>query len=298
VTHPFRFGVVAAQARSGDDWIEKARRVESMGYATLLTPDGLRHTLAPLPALSAAAGATRSLRLGTYVINNDYRNPVLLAKETATLDVLCGGRFELGIGVGRPAAAEDNRMLGIAFDAGGTRVARLQESLTLLKALWSGQAVTATGPHYGGANAEISPLPTQQPRPPILVAGGKRRLLELAAREADIIALGVAPTEPEAGIAERVAWIREAAGARFEQLELNLNLMAVGNQVPRWIAVQMGLTAEGLARSAAASVVMGTIDTMCATLERRRESLGISYVVVSDELMEAFAPVVARLTGR
>lgn len=269
-----------------------------MGYATLLTPDGLRYTLAPLPALTAAAGATRSLRLGTYVINNDYRNPVLLAKETATLDVLCGGRFELGIGVGRPAAAEDNRMLGIAFDPGGARVARLQESLTLLKALWSGQAVTATGPHYGGANAEISPLPTQRPRPPILVAGGRRRLLELAAREADIIALGVAPTEPEAGIAERVAWIREAAGARFERLELNLNLMAVGNQVPRWIAVQMGLTAEGLARSAAASAVLGTTDEMCATLERRRESLGISYIVVSDELMEALAPVVARLTGR
>src|SRR2546428_1110465 len=280
--HPFRFGVVAAQARSGEEWAAKARRVESLGYATVGTPDGLRHTLAPLPALTAAAMATRSLRLTTYVIANDFRNPVLLAKEAATLDVLSGGRFELGVGVGRPAAAEDNRMLGLPFDPGAVRVARLEELLQLLKALLSGQPATATGSHYAVANAEISPRPMQQPRPPILVAGGKRRLLELAAREADIIALGIAPLEGEPKVAELVGWIREAAGPRFDQLELNINLMAVGQQVPRWIAGQMGLTAEGLARAGAASALMGTTDEMCETLLRRRESLGISYVMVSD----------------
>jgi probable F420-dependent oxidoreductase len=167
--------VVATQARSGEEWAEKARRIESMGYATLLTPDGLKYTLAPLPALTAAAMATRTLRVGTYVIASDFRNPVLLAKEAATVDVLSGGRFELGIGVGRPAAAEDNRMLGIPFDSGAVRVARLAESLALLKALLSGQTASAAGPHYAVANAEISPRPVQQPRPPILVAGSKRR---------------------------------------------------------------------------------------------------------------------------
>jgi probable F420-dependent oxidoreductase len=172
--------VVAAQARSGEEWADKARRVESMGYATLLTPDGLQYTLAPLPALMAAAMATRTLRVGTYVIANDFRNPVLLAKEAATLDVLSGGRFELGIGVGRPAAAEDNRMLGIPFDSGAVRVARLAESLALIKALLSGQTVTATGPHYSAANAQVSPRPLQQPRPPILVGASKRRLLQRA----------------------------------------------------------------------------------------------------------------------
>ena len=231
--HPFRFGVVAGGARSGEEWTEKARRVESMGYATLLTPDGLQHTLAPLPALTAAATATRSLRVGTYVIANDYRNPVLLAKEVATVDLLSGGRFELGIGVGRPAAVDDNRMLGMAFDSGALRVARLAESLAVLKALLSGQSASAPGPHYAIENAEVSPRPMQQPRPPVLVAASKRRLLELAAREAEIIALGIAPTEPESGVAERTGWIREAAGPRFEQIELNLNLMAVGERVPR-----------------------------------------------------------------
>src|ERR1700730_857712 len=237
----FRFGVVAAGARSGEEWAEKARRIESMGYATVLTPDGLKYTLAPLPALTAAAMATRSLRVGTYVIANDFRNPVMLAKEAATVDLLSGGRFELGIGVGRPDAAEDNRGLGIAFASGAVRVARLAESLTLLKALLSGQTATATGPHYAASSAGISPRPVQQPRPPILVGASRRRLLGLAAREADIIALGIAPTEPEAGVTERIGWIREAAGSRFDQLELNLSLMAVGQQVPNWISRQSGL---------------------------------------------------------
>ena len=295
---PFRFGVVAAQARSGEEWAEKARRIESMGYAILLMPDGLNYTLAPLPALTAAAIVTRTLRVGTYVIASDFRNPVLLAKEAATVDVLSGGRFELGIGVGRPAAAEDNRMLGIPFDPGAERVARLAESLALLKALLSGQPATATGPHYAAAAAKISPRPVQQPRPPILVAGSKRKLLELAAREADIIALGIAPTEPEAGVVERIGWIRDAAGSRFDQLEINLSLMAVGQQVPRYVTSQMGLTAESLARSGAIAALTGTTDEMVETLQRRRESLGISYIVVGDELMDGLAPVVERLAGR
>ena len=290
--------MVAASARSGEEWAEKARRIESTGYATLLVPDGLRYTLAPLPALTAAAMATRTLRVGTYVIANDYRNPVQLAKDVATVDLLSGGRFELGIGAGRPDAAEDNRMLGIPFDSGAVRVERLAESIALLKALLSGETGTATGPRYAAANAQISPRPVQQPRPPILVAAGKRRLLELAAREADIIALGIPPTEPEAGVAERIAWIREAAGSRFDQIELNLNLMAVGQQVPRYVAMQMNLTAEGLARAGAAAALTGTTDEMVDTLQRRREKFGISYLAVSDELMEALAPVVERLAGR
>jgi probable F420-dependent oxidoreductase len=296
--HPFRFGVVAATARSGEEWANKARRIEELGYETLVVPDGLRYTLAPLPALSVAAAVTRALRIGTYVIANDMRNPVLLAKEAATLDVLSGGRFELGIGAGRPAAEEDSRMLGIAFEAGGIRVARLAESLAIIKSLLAGELASATGPHYQVANAQISPPPVQKPRPPILVAGSGKQLLSLAAREADIVALGIPPEEPEGPVAERIGWLRAAAGARFDQLELNLNLMAVGQQVPRYIASQLGYTAEGLAQMGAVGALVGTTDEMCDTLQRRRESLGISYIMVSDELMEALAPVVERLAGQ
>jgi probable F420-dependent oxidoreductase len=295
---PFRFGVVAAQAPSGREWAAKARRMESMGYSTLLMPDGVRHTLAPLPALAAAAAATSSLRVGTYVLANDFRNPVLLAKEAATVDVVSDGRFELGLGAGRPGAVDDNRMLGLPFGSGGERVAALAESLRLIKALLAGETATATGPRYAAEAAEISPRPVQQPRPPILVAGSGRRLLSLAAREADIVALGVAPTEPEAGVAERIAWLREAAGPRFGELELNMTLMAVGDQVPVWVSRQLGLTAEALASSGAVSVLFGSVDEMCETLLRRREALGVSYVAVSDEMMKALAPVVERLAGR
>ncbi|MGH7912692.1 MAG: LLM class flavin-dependent oxidoreductase [Candidatus Dormibacteraceae bacterium] len=186
-THPFRFGVVAALARTGEEWAEKARRVESLGYSTLVVPDGLRYTLAPLTALAAAAAATRTLRIGTYVLANDFRNPVLLAKEAATLDLLSDGRFELGLGVGRPAAAEDNRMMGLAFDSGGVRVSRLAEALPVLKGLLRGEPASAGGPHYAVTGAEISPRAAQRPRPPILVAGAGRRMLSLAAREAEIV---------------------------------------------------------------------------------------------------------------
>ena len=160
---PFRFGVVAAQARSGEEWVAKARRIEALGYATLVIPDNIQHTLAPLPALAVAAAATRTLRVGTYVLANDYRNPVMLAKEAATLDLLSGGRFELGIGAGRPTAAAENHMLGIPFDAGGVRLARLAESLAIIKPLLAGQRVSATGAHYAAADARSPHSPSSSP---------------------------------------------------------------------------------------------------------------------------------------
>ncbi|HEV7662167.1 MAG TPA: TIGR03621 family F420-dependent LLM class oxidoreductase [Chloroflexota bacterium] len=283
-TRPFRFGVVAAQARSGDDWQAKARRVEALGYATLVVPDGLRYILAPLPALAVAAAATQTLRVGTYVIDNDFRNPVLLAKDAATIDFLSNGRFELGLGAGRPDAAEDNQLLGIPFESGAARLARLAAALQAIKNAWS-------------ESSPLSPRPAQRPRPPILVAASGKQMLALAAREADIIALGTAPTATEDDVLQKIVLIREAAGQRFDGIELNLNLMAVADQVPQHISRRMNLTAQALADAGAASAVVGTTEQMCETLQARRERLGVSYIMVADELMEAFAPVVQRLSG-
>jgi probable F420-dependent oxidoreductase len=264
----------------------------------LVLPDNLRYTLPPLPALAMAAAATRSLRLGTYVLANDLRHPVLLAKDIATLDLLSGGRVELGIGAGRPDAAAENRMLGLPFDSGAVRVARLAESLAILKQLLSGQRPAGDDAYYRSAEAEVSPLPAQQPRVPILVAGSGRQMLRLAAREADVIAFALPPYAQEATVAERIGWIRDAAGDRFPEIEFNVNLMAVGDQVPRQVAARMGLTAKDLAERGSVAAVTGTTDDMCAQLVQRRERLGISYVLVSDELMEPFAPVVVRLRGQ
>jgi probable F420-dependent oxidoreductase len=296
---PFRFGVVTATAPSAEAWSARAQRIESLGYTNLVMPDTMRYTLAPLPALAVAAAATRSLRLGTYVLANDIRHPVPLAKDVATLDLLSGGRFELGIGAGRPDAAAENRMLGLAFDSGSVRIARLAESLKILKALLAGQRPPRSSAYYPGAEeAEISPPALQQPHVPVLIAGSGRQMLRLAAREADIIALGLQPDANATQVTQRIDWIREAAGERFADIELNMNLMAVGNQVPRQVAMRMQLSAEDLTERGSVSAVTGSLEEMCDKLRQRREQLGISYFLVSDELMEAFAPVVEQLSGR
>jgi probable F420-dependent oxidoreductase len=296
-TKPFRFGVVAAAAASGDEWIAAARRAEDLGYAILLVPDNLQYTLAPFPALAAAAAGTRSLRIGTYVLANDYRHPVLLAKDAATLDVISGGRFELGIGAGRPSAAADNAMLGLPFDAGSARARRLAEALQILRPLLGGERVNMDGGAYAVNDAAIAPLPFQRPLP-LLVAAGRRRMLALAAQQADIVALGLPPETTGEQMVRVIGWIREAAGERFARLELNLNLMAVGGQVPAYLAATLGRGAEALARSDALSVLRGATEEMCERLHRVRDEFGISYIAVSDELAGGLAPVVARLRGR
>ncbi|HXM54845.1 MAG TPA: TIGR03621 family F420-dependent LLM class oxidoreductase [Candidatus Dormibacteraeota bacterium] len=279
---PFRFGVVAAQARSGQEWVEKGRRAEALGYATLVMPDTLGQTLTPIPALGVLAGATGTLRLGTYVLANDFRNPVLLAREAAALDHLSSGRFELGLGAGRPGVEGDYAKLGIPFESGGVRVSRLAEAVGVIKGLL-----------HGG---DVFPRPVQERLPIVLAASGPR-LLALAAREADVVAIGATPQEGEAGVRERVARLREAAPDRFDQLELNMNLVAVGDRLHP-AAARMGGDLEQLARSGSPMVLTGSQDRMAEQLLRTRESLGISYVTVADLFMDAFAPVAERLAGR
>lgn len=301
VSRPFRFGVLAAQASSADEWAGRARRAESLGYAIMLVPDTVGPTLSPMPALAIAAAATHSLRVGTYVLANDLRHPVQVARESATLDLLSGGRFELGLGAGR--SAEDYRRLGLPFESGGVRLERLAEALGIVKAFLSGRRVDAAGPHYTVASVEPFPRPAQQARPPILLAGSGRRLLSLAAREADIIALGARPDASQ-DIQERIAWVRQAAGERFDRLELNLNLLAAipsAAPVPPSVVQRLawlGVDLDRLTRSGSPFVLTGTPGTMCDQLLERRETLGISYVTVPDDLMELLAPVVERLAGR
>jgi probable F420-dependent oxidoreductase len=296
-TRKFRFGVVTGQQRSAQDLVDTARRAEDLGFATLVMPDTLQYSLSPFAALAAAAAATRSLRVGTYVIANDYRHPVMLAKEAATLDFLSGGRLELGLGAGRPTAAADNAMLGLTFDSGAVRVERLTESLTILKRLFAGESVDFAGKYYTTTRATLMPIPIQS-RVPILIAAGQRRLLTLAAREADAIGLAVQPQETQANVAERIDWIRAAAGERFSDIAININLMAVGGRVPRQIEMGLGAdAARQLAESDATPVLKGTLEQMCDRLEWLRGSLSINYVLVADQLMDALAPAVSRLAG-
>lgn len=282
---PFRFGVVAAQARSADEWAATARHAEDLGFSTLLMPDTVGPTLSPLTALAWVAARTQRLRLGTYVLACDFRNPLLVARDAATLDLLSGGRVELGLGVGRPNAGADYARLGLTFESGGVRVGRLAAALTTIRDHWQG--------------GEVYPGPVQRPGPPILVAASGPRLLALAAQQADTIALAARPHEPEAAVAERVARVREAAPHRAGGIELNLNLAAVGSQLDPQARAHLGaVDLEDLARAGSPVVLLGSPDAMCDELVRRREVLGVSYVSVPASSMDVFAPVVARLAGR
>ena len=309
---PFRFGVNVRTAASQAEWADKARKVEALGYAVLLVPDHLAELLAPLPALAAAAAATTRLRVGTAVLNNDFRHPALLAREAATLDVLSDGRLELGLGAGHMQS--EYEQAGLAFDPGATRVERLGEAVVILKRLLEGESVTFAGRHYRVTGHSIHPRPVQRPRPPVFIGGNAPRLLTLAAREADIVGLtGIAfrhgGKEPDvsdfraAVVDERVRLVRETAADRFDRLELTALVQRVVVTDDRRKAAEelatgrwARLTPDEILASPFALV--GTADQMVDDLRARRERWGISYVMTHEPFMNALAPVVARLAGR
>ena len=183
----YRFGVNVGPSRSRAEWTQKARKIEDLGYSTLTVPDHLSGFFAPMPALITTAEATKNLRVGTNVLNNDFRHPVLVAREAATVDLLTEGRFELGLGAGHMQS--EYNQAGLNFDAGGIRVERLAEAVVLIKRLLKGEQVTLAGHYYRVTGHTIYPFPVQRPHPPILVGGNGSTLLGLAAREADIVGL-------------------------------------------------------------------------------------------------------------
>src|SRR6266567_3642759 len=226
---PFRFGVITESAPSREHWATLVRKAEDLGYATFLLADHFVNEFPPLVALMAAADATKTLRVGSFVFDNDFRHPALLAKEIATLDLLSGGRFELGIGAGwhRP----EYEQTGLPFDRAGVRINRLQEALSIIKQFFTQESVTFAGNHYTLTDLKAFPKPLQRPYPPILMGGGGKRLLTLAGQEADIIGLHLkvnddgtvdASERTEAALAQKVEWVRQAAGERLATVELNI----------------------------------------------------------------------------
>jgi probable F420-dependent oxidoreductase len=304
--HAFRFAVHTSSGDSGEAWMHTARRAEELGYAALLVPDHLGRQLAPIAALAAAAAATNRLRIGAYVFANDFRHPLMLAREAATLDLLSNGRFELGLGAGW--RTDDYRQLGLAYDPPGRRIDRLAEAVPLVKRLLAGERVTHHGAHYRLDGAVVAPAPVQRPVP-VIMGGGGRRMLRLAAREADIVGL-IPQFSPrgrptwtdatESAAARKVAIIRDAAGARFERLVLDLFIADAG-MVGSGAALQSSIAAAGkgalagLVRSP--YVLYGTLGQLRERLERRRERTGISAYSIPGRAMEAMAPLVDALAG-
>lgn len=305
---PFRFAVFAYEAESAKDWAEKARQAEALGYATLVMPDHLFDQLTPVPALATAAAVTTTLRVGSIVFANDYRQPALLAKEVATLDLLSDGRFEFGLGAGW--YQKEYEQTGIRFDPFGTRIARMEEALRIMRLLWGEGPVHFQGEHYTVAGLEGLPKPVQKPYPPLFLGGSGPRMLRLAGREADIVGILPRPLPggghdwlagtPEAQ-AEQIAWVREGAGDRFDRIELSaVGFRAVISERPAEVAATLapryGITPEQLLASP--DFLIGSANDIVERLLERRERLGISYIEIDDRDAAAFAPVVARLAGR
>jgi probable F420-dependent oxidoreductase len=306
---PFRFGVEEHRASSAHDWRERARLFESLGYSTLFLPDHFGEQLSPIAALMSAADATTTLRIGSLVFDNDYRHPVALAKEAATLDLLSDGRLEFGLGAGWMTS--DYEQTGIPLDPPGTRIERMAEGLEIIKRLFAGGAVSFEGKHYKVQGVDGFPAPVQKPHPPIIVGGGGRRMLRLAAQQADIVSVNYKLTEGRVnstlvrtGLAEatdeKLAWIKEAAGDRFSTIELCATIFVANITDDRdgaAAAFAAGIGAEAREVLEMPHFLIGTIDQMVEDLLARRERFGISYVVFPDAAAESLAPVVERLTG-
>jgi len=306
---PFRFGVQLSNASSGASWRELARTVEDLGYSTLFLPDHFGDQFGILVGLTVAAECTTELKVGSLVFGNDYRHPIVLAKEVATLDLMSEGRVEFGLGAGWMTADYDRS--GIPNDPPRLRIDRMVESLAIIKSLWSTGTATMAGEHYSINDAVGGPLPHSRPYPKIIIGGGGRRILGIAAREADIVGVNMSLASGHAGrevldsvtaecFDQRIAWVREAAGERFDTIELQCLTFVVQivpdrkNAIER-LSAAMGVMAAQIEESPIALV--GTIEQISEQLVERRQRFGFSYIVVHEAELEAFAPVVAALAG-
>ena len=305
----FRFGAQLG-ASTAEEWAGQLGAARDLGYSVVTLADHFGGRLTPLTALAAAVDRV-DLRLGTLVLANDFRHPAVLAKETATLDSLSGGRFELGIGAGW--LADDYLSSGITMEAAGVRIDRLEEAIAVIKGLWGPGSFSYEGRHYT-VDLDGHPKPLQRPRPPILIAGGGRRILRLAGREADIVGISIRLDEgrraqldkgvvsaTRGAVEQKLGWIRDGAGGRYDELELNVLVFeAHVTDSPRDVLERIGAetgTDPAVVRESP-QVLVGSVEEICDTIDRRREIFGISYYTIYQPDLVTMAPVVERLTGR
>jgi probable F420-dependent oxidoreductase len=307
----FRFGVMAPRAESATQYRDAARKWEDLGYSTLFVPDHfVDHPLAPIPAMAMVAEATSRLRVGALVLGNDYKHPVVLAREAATIDLLSDGRLELGVGAGWMTADYDKA--GLALDPPAVRVDRLAESLAVLKGLFADGPLTYAGKHYQINDLDGGPTPVQRPHPPIIVGGGGRRVLTLAAQEADIVGInanlrggtaehpGSARSLSGGATDQKLAWVRAGADDRFDDLEIQqyagfVHFTDDRTSLAEAMAPAFGVTPDVALETPIALV--GTTAQMIDDLLARRARWQMSYIVVDDAVAEQFSPVVDRLAG-
>jgi probable F420-dependent oxidoreductase len=307
---PFRFGVQARSIQSRSEWTELARRVEATGYSCLTMPDHFDDQLAPVPALMTAANVTTDLRIGALVWDNDYKHPLVLAKELATMDVLSDGRVEIGLGAGWMIS--DYEQSGMPYDSAKVRIDRFVEGLRVIRGLMAEGPFSYSGEHYTITNHNGTPKPVQGPCPPVLIGGGGKRVLSIAAREADIVGINATMSAGVVGpdafttmtaeaVDEKVNIVREAAGARMSRIEMNIRAFLVNispDAAGAAAAIASMLRVEQKMVEDTPFALVGPTDKLIDDLLARRERWGISYVIVGSDDVDSFAPVVAALAGK
>ena len=305
----FRFGVQVSKETTAKGWAELARRTEAAGYDVLTMPDHFTDQLAPMPALMAAASATTTLRVGALVFDNDYKHPIILAKELATMDLLSDGRTEIGLGAGWMIS--DYEEAGIPYDSPKVRIDRFIEGMSIIRGAMADGPFSFSGDHYTVTNYTGWPKPVQSP-PPILIGGGGKRVLSYAAREADIIGINGTLTAgvvgPEAlstmtaqSVDEKVAIVAAAGAHRLNDIEMNIRTFFVKVTDDRAKTVQgissmFGVDEEMIDSSPFA--LIGSVDSCIEQLLERRERWGFSYTIVGAENIDECAPIVAALRGK
>ena len=302
----FATQVGALAASPGDDWVARVRRLEAAGYGTLAMPDHVvGQSWSPHPALAAVA-ATTGMRIGALVLDNDFRNPLITARESATLDVLSNGRFELGLGAGWHD--RDYKSLGMPMDRGRVRVERLAEAVRLMKRLFTEDEVTHEGRYYRMDAAKCAPKTVQQPHPPFLIAGGGPQILELAALEADILALVPFGAGAKTPSVEDVSFdtaraqlqrVREVAGARYGQIELSMFVDCVVTDDREAAIREMAERSKTDPEITRSSIYrgIGTLDAIQEHVRRLRKELGMTYFCLRGPDIERLAPIVRELAG-
>ncbi len=306
MTRPLRFGYSLMPTERGPEAAARIRAAEEAGYSAIQFADHLG-SAAPFVSAGFAAGLTERPRIGTFVINNDFRHLALLAQEVATLDLLSDGRVELGLGAGHMKQEYD--AAGLPFDRASTRIARMAQAIPLLRRLFAGQTVTHHGDHHRLTELEGAPAAPQGAELPILVGGNGDKLLAVAAREADIVGFTGFWHPPGAeqvatshfsheGLAERIAHVRRKAGDRFEQLELNILVQVVkvtdGRDAEIAALVERGWPDHAGDMPFA---LIGTLGEITDQVERIRARHGITYFTFFDDRSEGAEDVVARLAG-
>ena len=304
---PFRFGIQVHNATSAAAWRATARKAEDLGYSTLFLPDHFEETWSPTVPLTVAAEVTTTLNVGALVYDNDYRHPLVLARDVAAMDVLSGGRVEFGIGAGWMTT--DYEQSGIALDSPKVRIDRMAEALEVIHRLWTEEIASFAGDHYQFTGARCRPKPVTRGGPKIIVGGGGKRVLSVAAKYASIIGVNPELTAGAVGVEaaqtavaqryrERIGWIRDAAGDRFDDIELQVlcqfeQITDDREAMYANLAPVFGLRPEEA--KDVPIVLVGTVEQIIEDLQRRRDMYGFSYIVVHD--LEGFAPVVAALAG-